>query len=145
MLFKGYTSDSRLINTEPSELLRLRLSELIASESVVLSHGNGSLTGSRDRSHKWNVACQPNPFYLSIEHILDLNGNILAKSIVDHVPMDHPSTANARSSTQAYLILTFWPEPDPAHRWILYSGIQPWAKPLFWSLSVVSTAQQGMI
>ncbi len=30
----GYTSVSRLINTEPSELLRLRLSEQIASESV---------------------------------------------------------------------------------------------------------------
>ena len=34
MLFKGYTSVSRLINMEPSELLRLRLSEPIASESV---------------------------------------------------------------------------------------------------------------
>ncbi len=39
----GYTSVSRLINTEPSELLRLRLSEPIASESVMtylLSYGN---------------------------------------------------------------------------------------------------------
>ncbi len=34
MLFNSYTSVSRLINTEPSELLRLRLSEPIASESV---------------------------------------------------------------------------------------------------------------
>ncbi len=34
MLFASYTSVSRLINTEPSELLRLRLSEPIASQSV---------------------------------------------------------------------------------------------------------------
>ncbi len=34
MLLESYTSVSRLINTEPSELLRLRLSEPIASESV---------------------------------------------------------------------------------------------------------------
>ncbi len=33
VLFNSYTSVSRLINTEPSELLRLRLSEPIASES----------------------------------------------------------------------------------------------------------------
>ncbi len=33
MLFNSYTSVSRLINTEPSELLRLQLSEPIASES----------------------------------------------------------------------------------------------------------------
>ncbi len=31
----GYTSVSRLINTEPSELLRLQLSEPIASESAM--------------------------------------------------------------------------------------------------------------
>ncbi len=35
MLFNSYTSVSRLIYTEPSELFRLRLSEPIASESVV--------------------------------------------------------------------------------------------------------------
>ena len=34
MLFESYTSVSRLINTEPSELLCLWLSEPIASESV---------------------------------------------------------------------------------------------------------------
>ncbi len=34
MQFNSYTSVSRLINTEPSELLRLRLSEPIASESA---------------------------------------------------------------------------------------------------------------
>ncbi len=34
MLFNSYTSVSRPIYTEPSELLRLRLSEPIASESV---------------------------------------------------------------------------------------------------------------
>ncbi len=34
MLFKGYTSVSRPINMEPSELLRLQPSEPIASESV---------------------------------------------------------------------------------------------------------------
>ncbi len=34
MLLNSYTSVSRLINTEPSELLRLWLSEPIASESV---------------------------------------------------------------------------------------------------------------
>ncbi len=34
MLFNSYTSVSRLINTESSELLRLRLSEPIASESA---------------------------------------------------------------------------------------------------------------
>ncbi len=34
ILFELYTSVSRLINTEPSELLRLQLSEPIASESV---------------------------------------------------------------------------------------------------------------
>ncbi len=33
MLLKGYTSVSHLVNTEPSELLRLWLSEPIASES----------------------------------------------------------------------------------------------------------------
>ncbi len=37
MLFNSYTSVSRLINTEPSELLRLRLSEPIASESEMSS------------------------------------------------------------------------------------------------------------
>ncbi len=36
MLFNSYTSVSRLINTEPSELLSLLLSEPIASESVGL-------------------------------------------------------------------------------------------------------------
>ncbi len=35
MLSESYTSVSRPINTEPSELLRLRLSEPTASESVV--------------------------------------------------------------------------------------------------------------
>ncbi len=34
MLFNSYTSVSHLINTGPSELLRLRLSEQIASESA---------------------------------------------------------------------------------------------------------------
>ncbi len=34
MLFNSYTSVSRLINTEPPELLRLWLSEPIDSESV---------------------------------------------------------------------------------------------------------------
>ncbi len=34
MLSEGYTSVSRLINTEPSKLLYLRLSEPIASEIV---------------------------------------------------------------------------------------------------------------
>ncbi len=39
MLFNSYTPVSRLINTEPSELLCLRLSEPIASESVVCVSG----------------------------------------------------------------------------------------------------------
>ncbi len=34
MLFNSYTSVGRLINMEPSELLRLQLSEPIASESA---------------------------------------------------------------------------------------------------------------
>ena len=34
MLSESYTSVSRLIHTEPSDLLRLRLSEPIASESA---------------------------------------------------------------------------------------------------------------
>ena len=45
MLLKGYTSVSRLINTEPSELLCdlcLRLSEPIASESVAILPGGVS-------------------------------------------------------------------------------------------------------
>ncbi len=45
MLFESYTSVSRLISMEPSELLHLRLSEPIASESV-LTAGNMNIQQS---------------------------------------------------------------------------------------------------
>ncbi len=47
MLLESYTSVSRLINTEPSELLRLRLSEPIASESACQEKGDFPINTGR--------------------------------------------------------------------------------------------------
>ncbi len=73
MLFNSYTSVSRLINKEHSELLRLRLSEPIASESVGVICKSATNTKNNGTSsilcanHKGSKTCTSIQFLESTE------------------------------------------------------------------------------